>query len=678
MTPLRISYPTFAAAIMAGGVFSSFAADPLAQPSPEQVLGAMVVTASGFEQTVEDAPASITVIPREELEKRSYRDVTDALRDVPGVLVTGGGSSSDISIRGMAAGYTMILVDGRRQNSRETRPNSDGSGIEQGWLPPLSAIERIEIVRGPMSSLYGSDAMGGVINIITRKVPQQWGGSVRAETTQQENSDAGDIYQSSFNFGGPIKNEVLGLQIYGQTSHRNEDKIVNGFSKQSTEALNLKLNLAADKQNNFDFLVGRTIQKRESNPGKSMALESCGKKGCSPNTPSHQSYYKNDYSLGHQGSYAWGKINTYLQREETDNPVRNMNLVNTEFNSQAILPLGSSNVTTVGVYYRKESLDDQGNELKGSTRNHIDRYQWALYAENEFAATDTFSLTTGLRMNRDQNYGTEWTPRIYGVWKAAEQWTVKGGVSTGFKAPALRAAVADWGQITGGGGDPAIILGNPDLKPEKSLSQEIGLVFDNKRNFMSSVTLFNTDFKDKISEERVCEDTDGGGSSISTGNCVVNGTKYKFISERMNVDKANMRGIELTATWNIIQDLQLATNYTFTKSEQKSGKFAGRPLNKLPKHMLNATLDWNANSSTSVWSRVNFRGKSSDYLSRTSMANNQTPSFTFVDVGVNYKLKKDVKLGFGIYNVFDKKVDKDTYDAHYDGRRYNLSLTAAF
>lgn len=203
-------------------------------------------------------------------------------------------------------------------------------------------------------------------------------------------------------------------------------------------------------------------------------------------------------------------------------------------------------------------------------------------------------------------------------------------------------------------------------------------MFDNKRNFMSSVTLFNTDFKDKISEERVCEDTDGGGSSISTGNCVVNGTKYKFISERMNVDKANMRGIELTATWNIIQDLQLATNYTFTKSEQKSGKFAGRPLNKLPKHMLNATLDWNANSSTNVWSRVNFRGKSSDYLSRTSMANNQTPSFTFVDVGVNYKLKKDVKLGFGIYNVFDKKVDKDTYDAHYDGRRYNLSLTAAF
>ncbi|MCE6982643.1 ligand-gated channel protein, partial [Pseudomonas frederiksbergensis] len=111
------------------------------------------------------APASISAITREQIENKSYRDVTDALRDVPGVVVTGGASSSDISIRGMASKYTLMLVDGKRQDSRATRPNSDGAGIEQGWMPPLEAIERIEVVRGPMSSLYGSDAMGGVINI---------------------------------------------------------------------------------------------------------------------------------------------------------------------------------------------------------------------------------------------------------------------------------------------------------------------------------------------------------------------------------------------------------------------------------------------------------------------------------------------------------------------------------
>ncbi|MFZ6044403.1 TonB-dependent receptor plug domain-containing protein, partial [Vibrio natriegens] len=86
-----------------------------------------------------------SVISRDELEKRYYRDVTDALRDVPGVVITGGGDTTDISLRGMSSKYTLILVDGKRQSSRETRPNSDGPGIEQGWLPPLQAIERIEV-----------------------------------------------------------------------------------------------------------------------------------------------------------------------------------------------------------------------------------------------------------------------------------------------------------------------------------------------------------------------------------------------------------------------------------------------------------------------------------------------------------------------------------------------------
>lgn len=95
----------------------------------------MVVTASGFQQRIQDSAASISVVTREQIENKAYRDVTDALKDVPGVVITGGGSTSDISIRGMAAKYTLILVNGKRVDTRSTRPNSDGSGIEQGWLP---------------------------------------------------------------------------------------------------------------------------------------------------------------------------------------------------------------------------------------------------------------------------------------------------------------------------------------------------------------------------------------------------------------------------------------------------------------------------------------------------------------------------------------------------------------
>ncbi|KAG1304952.1 hypothetical protein G6F62_015654 [Rhizopus arrhizus] len=88
----------------------------------------VVVTASGFEQQIKDAPASISVITREDLDKKFYRDVNDALLEVPGVIITGGGDRQDISLRGMGPQYTLILIDGKRQSSRETRTNSDSAG----------------------------------------------------------------------------------------------------------------------------------------------------------------------------------------------------------------------------------------------------------------------------------------------------------------------------------------------------------------------------------------------------------------------------------------------------------------------------------------------------------------------------------------------------------------------
>lgn len=669
LSSFKLSPTARVLAFLTGSAFPLSSA--LAQQDVKQ-LDNIVVTASGFEQAVEDAPASISVIPRAELEKKAYRDVTDALKDVPGVVITGGASSSDISIRGMSSAYTLILVDGKRQNSRETRPNSDNAGIEQGWLPPMQAIERIEVIRGPMSSLYGSEAMGGVINIITRKVHKEWTGSLRTEGTFQEDSKSGNIYQGNFYLAGPIKEDLLGLQIYGQESRRNEDEILNGFNKQNTSSGTVKLTLTPNADHDLTAEFSRTLQERTSTPGKSMAVESCSRGKCTPNELSQSKYDRNVYSLTHNGR--WGKAvsSTYVQREEIDNPGRNMFLKNTEFNTQWSMPLGNHMLTS-GFQFLREELRDMGNQYKPDV-NNLSRDQWSVFAEDEWSMTDNFALTGGLRMTHDENYGDHWTPRLYGVWHATEQLSIKGGVSSGFKAPALRSAVADWGQITGGGGGvPAVIVGNPNLKPEKSLSQELGLIWDNRNGLVNSLTFFNTDFKDKISETRRCTDPDG------LPNCHVfpGDQGYKFISDRVNVDKAVMRGVEASTTWSITDDLRLAANYTYTYSKQKSGEFAGRPLNKMPKHMFNATLDWDVNEQLGLWSRVNYRGRTSDYLSRTSMSDG-TPSFTFVDAGLSYKINKNTRVGFGIYNILDKRVTDETFDAVYDGRRYWAQLTVGF
>ncbi|KMV36398.1 ligand-gated channel protein [Franconibacter pulveris] len=632
----------------------------------------MVVTATGFAQKIQNAPASISVISKQQIEDKAYRDVTDALRDVPGVVVTGGASSSDISIRGMASQYTLFLVDGKRISTRSTRPNSDNSGIEQGWLPPLESIERIEVIRGPMSSLYGSDAMGGVINVITKKVSntKSWTGSVHGDATFQENRDSGDLYQTNAYASGPLIDGLLGVKVSGLFSRRQEDRIVNGYNEQRMRNGAVTLNVTPDDKNDFDLDIARELQDRNSTPGMSTEAEVCRGATCTPNEKSETRYEHTTYALTHHGYYDDFNSTSYIQQEISNNPEREMKAWNTTFNTQNQIFLGDHTLT-VGGQYRYEKLRDNGNQLEAAQGlSKLTRWSWALFSEDEWAMTDSFTLTAGLRMDKDENYGTNWTPRGYGVWHLNDQWTLKGGVSAGYKAPELRQSSASWGQVTGGGRLDGIIVGNPDLKPEKSLSEEIALLWDNGDNLNAGVTLFNTDFKDKITEVRRC-------NSSADPACQIGNHRYDFVSDRVNVDKANMRGVESTFGWEMVKDLNLTANYTFTESEQKSGQFSGKPLNKMPKHMFNTTLDWQATPDVGFWSRLNLRGKSSEYLSRTAMAQG-TPSYTQVDVGLRYHAAKDLLLTAGVYNVFDKQIDYATYDTILDGRRYTLGLTYNF
>src|SRR5690606_24295294 len=145
----------------------------------------VIVTASGTAVDVRNAPASVSVITRDEIERQPVQSLGELLGRLPGV--TGGvsptGAMSKITIRGLPDNYTLVLVDGRRVgNSRDISYRPDLGRQDLNWISP-DMIERIEVVRGPMSSLYGSDAMGGVINIITRKIAPTWRGSTNTSYT---------------------------------------------------------------------------------------------------------------------------------------------------------------------------------------------------------------------------------------------------------------------------------------------------------------------------------------------------------------------------------------------------------------------------------------------------------------------------------------------------------------
>ncbi len=644
--------------LLASAISSLACGAVAAQETPQ--LNDIVVTASGFEQQISSAPASISVISREELERGHFQNVTDALRDVPGVVVTGGGAGdngNDISIRGMPSQYTLILVDGRPQNSRESRPNGS-AGFEQDWLPPLQAIERIEVVRGPMSTLYGSDAIGGVINVITRKVADSWHGNIQLDTVLQEDSASGDSRQANFYLSGPLVADRLGLQLYGRTSERDEDDIENGYEEKSLQSLTARLSLAASDNHDFTAEAGITEQDGRSLVGRSAPAEGC-RGGC---TDSIGEYTNSHVALTHSGRFDWGTSETFVQRERSENQSRDIEITNTTAKTSAVIPLGM-HMLTVGASWEEESLED-GTTNQISDRTAVENSQWALFMEDEWMLTNAWALTGGLRLDDDDNYGSHLSPRLYSVWNMTPEWTLKGGVSTGYRSPNLREITPDWGQISRGGN----VYGNPDLEPETSLNKEIALLYGNDAGLNGSLTLFHNDFEDKITR-------------IACPIDICNAGPNQFGSDptyRVNIDDAVTQGVEASLGAPLTDTLALTASYTFTDSEQKSGEYAGEPLTQLPRHQVSATLDWDVNARLSQWTKVSYRGEESQPTTGPSQSAIVAPSYTFVDAGIGYQLNDSTTVNAGIYNLFDERITYDEYGYVDDGRRVWLGLNVAF
>ena len=643
----------------------------------------VVTTAGGFEQNIADAPASISVITGEELQKKSYTDVIDAVKNMPGVSVQGGGNNKEITIRGMGASYTKYLIDGRPVSAgRAVNGNGTDGGKIGAYLPPIDMIERIEVVRGPMSSLYGSDAMGGVINIITKKASSSdWHGSISPEYTKSNNDYANDSYGVGFYAAGPLIKDKLSLSLDGNFQGNDESDYVGGEGQKSGSSesekkvrkLGTGLVWNVDEHNDIGLRYDFTGQQYTTTLGKSVGAAS---------EASTNENEKEMYTLTHKAHYDTFNIDSYYQDETTkkvysgavaDEKQEDLKV----FNTQGTFFLGNHTLTAGG-QYQTEKITDTTNGLASVTGlTTLDRWLFALYAENEWNITDDFALTLGARYNKDEYFGGEITPRIYGIYHLNDVLTLKGGISTGYKQPTISQISEGFGSRTGKGS--AVIIGNPDLSPEKSTSYELGFNFsDPELGLSSSLMVFKSDFKDKIVEDRLC-DTPGttNSSPVQDWKCSANGKPYRFVSQMKNVAEAEMKGIEFALDYDVLYNLRLSTSYTYTDSEQKSGEFKGQPLNKMPKHMLNAGVDYDVSDRWNTWMDYNYRGKTSDYLSRTSMSSG-TPAYGTIDAGAVYKASEKLSLTAGVYNLANKEVTNSEYDIVLDGRRYTVGMNIRF
>lgn len=633
----------------------------------------LVVTATGFAQQKKEAPATISTIDRKTLDIQPDRNIGEAIKNLPGVAVSSGGSdisSGSIMMRGMDNSYTSFMVNGVKQNTGESRQYGQDIGAEADFLPPLEAIERIEVIRGPMSSLYGSDAIGGVVNVITKKPYgiADWTGAIAANTWLQEHKDLGNTSQMNLFAMGPLIPEKLGLSIAADGLDRRDDERQNYFGKHNRKSLDTTLGFAASENNLFDLNV--VVAEQQKNRTE--------KRG----TPYMWRFDRDAATLTHTGWYADDTISTtnYINYEKgrskytfASNTPQYVQTENYVANSQTTFSFDSHKLT-LGANFTREELDDRfdvaNKTLPGGDApvTEVTRNGWALFAEDAWTIND-FILTTSARGDYDSYFGAHLTPKLYGNWAMTDQWTLKGGVSAGYKKPNLRATSSDF--ITPYGSTPPypfLTVGNEDLKPETSINAETGLYWSGKTLSLDG-TVFFTRFKDKIDEQTICETTD-------TLQCSVNGYNAETVSKYFNVSKADLYGIELNGDWQITDDLRANANYTYNHSEQKTGVNKGLALNDYPRHMANLSLNWAATETLDLWSTANYRSSNRD-----SSSGAKYESYTVVDIGARYKLNKHTQLLAGVYNLFDADPKRETTWGEYgqlEGRRYNLGARIEF
>lgn len=611
-----------------------------------------VVSASGIEHDLNFAPGSVSVITQEDLSSRSIKDLGEALMGVPGVDVTMGMSGAyTFSIRGFGEGKTLVLVDGKRINEINGFGYAN-EGENNGYIPPISMIERIEVIRGGASTLYGSDAIGGVVNIITKKIPSQFGGSFTLETKQQQHYNLyGSLRQVSGFVAIPLVENKLSLALRGRYTQKDpyglkypEPRNPNMPSSiyahgsggdYSLGNIGARIAYKLDEQNSFyidgeHYRQNTRIQHTPEN-----------------HTRGDKKMERNSIVLNHDGSYNFGNLNTYFQMQNTHHKnassANKANLYVVE--SKAITPINfnafGSIVLTSGVQYQ---YDNYISGLEKYEQNTI-----VPYLDAEYFITDNLSLTLGARYSYSDLFDGIFIPRAYLVYQPLDWITLKGGVSKGYRAPQARllgsgiySSSADYDYY-----------GNPDASPEESTNYEIGVNFDMKyANF--SITGFLIDYKNELYSDEY-----NSGEILPNGEVCSAGTSCFIYTNR---GKNQARGIEIGANSASFNGFSIEATYTYLEKFYKGtyqdgtrelNPFGGERIEDIPRHIAMLKLNYKKGKFSS-YLRGNGRF---DTLSNISYMGKYKDFYTF-DLGLSYKMTKFSSISFAVNNLFDQNYFK--------------------
>ena len=686
----------------------------------------------------------VSRISKDDIDKRpAANDISEFVRTMPGVNLTGNtatgqrGNKRQIDLRGMGPENTLILIDGKPVNSRQSeRISMRGERNTRGdsnWVP-VEEIESITVLRGPAATRYGSGAMGGVVNIVTKKVSKEFKGQVNLYANQPQDSKEGATRRIGFNLSGPIIQDTLGFRIYGN------------LNKTDADAADINAGHGNDSAAGVEGVRNKDIAGRlqwKISPAQTLILDSSySRQGNIYNGDTQNSnprsalvnsladskaetarLYRSAYSLTHDGAWEWGDTKNVISYERTINShlpeglaggpegsytgldFVQSRLKNLRFSSEANIPfkLGVDNVLTVGAEFTDSKLDDPASNTQGfkdqgktdafngisATRGgKASQRNWAAYVEDNISLTDKTHLIPAIRFDHNSDSGSNWSPALNFSHQIGENWLVKGGIARAYKAPNLYQTNPDFILYTRGQGCPlnapnsvrCYYMGNSNLKPETSINKEIGLEF-NKNGWQASATYFHNAYRNKIVI---------GDQLIATSNI------GNWLLQWENTPKATISGIEGNLVIPLHDTLKWSNNFTYM---HKSEDYQGNPLSLVPKHTINSTLSWtpnerfDANLTFTHYGRTKPRGVAINRLERdgnpragvaalsSEHSQTQVSSYGIWGINAGYNWNKRVAVRGGISNLFDKKLYRttagaQTYNEH--GRAFYGSLKVSF
>lgn len=437
-----------------------------------EALPRVVVSATRHAVPLADAPAAITVVDSEVVAERGTDNLLQALRVEPGVTAFGRptGGRKSLSLRGMDPRHVLVLVDGQRISASDGLVGS--SDFQLDWTGAVD-IARIEVVRGPMSVLYGAEALGGVINVITEPLKGEL--QARAFVEGRRGQGGGDGHRLAAALRGAFAPGLdFGVALSDArreaTPTAADSRITAVEGRQPREAA-VKLKWQAAPAHSVEFDSRHSDEQRWLDARERSGLKRY-----------HQSLHhlvRDHHALQWDGDWGEGRqtlLRAYENRLAVSNvktngvaSLRPNTLTDRVLEGQASLPAGAGQLWTTGFELRDEHLDNAGLPGGQASATHA-----GLYVQDEARLTPALSLTAGVRADHASRFGTEVSPRVYAVWKPAAGWVVKGGIGHGFRAPTLKQINPDYREDEG----PNTYVGQAGLKPETNDSAEATLAWD--------------------------------------------------------------------------------------------------------------------------------------------------------------------------------------------------------